>query len=548
MRGLFLRHYLSQISKDKLPDKGSQYEGCGHRQTDRAQRPMLAASSSPTLHPSCCRLPLCLCCAGCREGSTVLDSIEFILQNFGEMNKLWVRLQHQGATRDKSKREKERRNLRQLVGTNLVRLSEMNGVDLPTYQETVLPRILEQVINCKDVIAQEYLMDAIIQVFPVEFHLHTLETYLASCAQLQENVNVKDIIIALMNKLAAFAHESPQSVPAELEMFPLFHKYTSKIISSNSKLSLVDQLQLQVALLNFSTKVYPDRVDFVDNVLGFSVEIMQKAGSAVDNKAVKLVTELLSLPLEALLLRILALSNYAPLLAFLELPNRRDVAANIMTAIVKARAPLDTVEKVDAVLRYITPAIKDEGEAKVIGDEDRFEFEQEQVLVARMFHLIGCDDTDLHFALYSTARKYFGQGGTQRIEYTLPALVFGSLQLALRIHARESGGDESVAVKTKKIFGFIHETISVLTPHFPEIALRLFMHAAQISDRCSYDAISYEYVVQAFTAYEEEIADSKAQFAAIIGMVASLQTFAALSQENWDTLVTKVSAAAAAGA
>ena len=211
----------------------------------------------------------------------------------------------------------------------------------------------------------------------------------------------------------------------------------------------------------------------------------------------------------------------------------------------QARAPLDTVEKVDAVLRYITPAIKDEGEVRVIGDEDRFEFEQEQHLVARMFHLIANEDTDVHFALYSTARKFFGQGGTQRIEYTLPALVFGSLQLALRIHARESGGDDSMAVKTKKIFGFIHETISVLTPHFPDIALRLFMHAAQISDRCAYDAISYEYVVQAFTAYEEEIADSKAQFAAIIGMVASLQTFAALSAENWDTLVTKSTQAAA---
>ena len=72
--------------------------------------------------------------------------------------------------------------------------------------------------------------------------------------------------------------------------------------------------------------MYPDRVDFVDNVLGFSVEIMQKAGGSVDGKAVKLVTELLSVPLEALLLRILALANYAPLLAFLELQNRKDVA------------------------------------------------------------------------------------------------------------------------------------------------------------------------------------------------------------------------------
>lgn len=88
--------------------------------------------------------------------------------------------------RCRARREKERRNLRQLVGTNLVRLSELHGVDLKTYQvgwiisncsvrppillslprvqEAVLPRVLEQIVNCKDVIAQEYLMDCVIQV------------------------------------------------------------------------------------------------------------------------------------------------------------------------------------------------------------------------------------------------------------------------------------------------------------------------------------------------------------------------------------------------
>lgn len=31
----------------------------------------------------------------CRDGDTVMDAVEFVLQNFTEMNKLWVRLQHQ---------------------------------------------------------------------------------------------------------------------------------------------------------------------------------------------------------------------------------------------------------------------------------------------------------------------------------------------------------------------------------------------------------------------------------------------------------------------
>lgn len=80
------------------------------------------------------------------------------------MNKLWVRLQHQGHSRDREKREMERRELRILVGTNLVRLSQLDGVDLDMYQRNILPSILEQVVNCKDVIAQEYLMEVVIQV------------------------------------------------------------------------------------------------------------------------------------------------------------------------------------------------------------------------------------------------------------------------------------------------------------------------------------------------------------------------------------------------
>lgn len=79
------------------------------------------------------------------------------------MNKLWVRLQHQGHSREREKREIERKELRILVGTNLVRLSQLDGVDLDMYTKNILPSILEQVVNCKDVIAQEYLMEVVIQ-------------------------------------------------------------------------------------------------------------------------------------------------------------------------------------------------------------------------------------------------------------------------------------------------------------------------------------------------------------------------------------------------
>jgi hypothetical protein len=68
-------------------------------------------------------------------GGNTHDAIAFVLQNFAEMNRLWVRMQNQGKVRNKKKRELERRDLRILVGTNLVRLSQLEGVDLEIYRK-----------------------------------------------------------------------------------------------------------------------------------------------------------------------------------------------------------------------------------------------------------------------------------------------------------------------------------------------------------------------------------------------------------------------------
>lgn len=115
IRGLFLRYYLAGQARDHLPSGDS--EG--------------------------------------PEGN-LQDSISFILTNFVEMNKLWVRLQHQGHSREREQRTKERQELQLLVGSNLVRLSQL--VDLENYKKILNP-LLEQIVQCRDVLAQEYLLE-----------------------------------------------------------------------------------------------------------------------------------------------------------------------------------------------------------------------------------------------------------------------------------------------------------------------------------------------------------------------------------------------------
>ena len=77
-------------------------------------------------------------------------------------------------------------------------------------------------------------------------------------------------------------------------------------------------------------------------------------------------------------------------------------------------------------------------------------------------------------------------------------------------------------MKSKKVFGFVHEIITVLAPVAPQIAMRLFLQAAQCSDTVAYEAISYEFVAQALVVYEEEISGSQQQFSGLCLFVSFL--------------------------
>lgn len=66
------------------------------------------------------------------------------------------------------------------------------------------------------------------QVFPDEFHLETLNAFLKSCAELQPGVNVKNILISLIDRLASFAQASDG--PASPGLFQVFSDQVAAII------------------------------------------------------------------------------------------------------------------------------------------------------------------------------------------------------------------------------------------------------------------------------------------------------------------------------
>ncbi|MBA0865235.1 hypothetical protein Goshw_010402, partial [Gossypium schwendimanii] len=397
IRGLFLRSYLAQISRDKLLDIGSDYEG---------------------------------------DADTVMDAVEFILENFTEMNKLWVRMQLEGPGRVREKQEKERSALQELVGKNLHVLSQIEGVDLEIYRETVLPRVLEQVVNCKDDLSQYYLMDCIIQVFPDEYHLQTLEMLLAACPQVQPTVDIKTVLSRLMDRLSKYAASSADVLTEflQVEAFTKLSNAIEKVIEVQVDMPAVGAITLYVSLLTFTLRVHPDRLDYVDQVLGACVKKLSSIPKLEDSRATKQVVALLSAPLEKYndTVTALKISNYPRVMDHLDNGTNKVMAMVIIESIMKNNTCISTADKVEVLFELIKGLIKDlDGATDELDEED---FKDEQNSVAKLIHMLYNNEPEEMLKIICIVWKHTKAGGPKRLPFTVPSLVFSALRIILVVN------------------------------------------------------------------------------------------------------------------
>ncbi|CAN9114502.1 unnamed protein product [Alternaria alternata] len=595
IRGLFLRYYLAGQARDCLPSGDS--EG--------------------------------------PEGN-LQDSISFILTNFVEMNKLWVRLQHQGHSREREQRTKERQELQLLVGSNLVRLSQL--VDLENYKKILNP-LLEQIVQCRDVLAQEYLLEVVTQVFPDEFHLHTLDQFLSAVARLNPHVNVKAIVVGLMDRLSSYAQreaesESPEQrkkteeesiaqlmeqmriakekkaaepepapaqqngdaaetsetepsteeaseeppkptdtsaeteenqatetdgdiekrrgIPNNVKLFEIFHEQVQTLVKMQ-RLPIQDTIGLLVSLANLALNIYPERLDYIDQVLTFANQKVAEYQNSADLHSQATQSQILSLLLSPIktyisLFTALALPNFIPLLHSQPYPTRRAVAGEVARSLMRNQTFIASVENLESVLEILKVLIR-EGIQQAQGypggpiqrrAQETEETIEEQGWLARIVHLIRGKDNDTQFKLLQAARKSFAEGN-ERVKYTSPAIITASLKLARQYKKREHFEDNWQS-QSSALYKFMHNTLSTLYTRVTgsaDLSLRLFIACGQVADQNGFEEVAYEFFAQAFTIYEEAISDSRAQFQAVCVIASGLHTTRNFGKENYDTLITK---------
>ena len=544
LRGLFCRYFLLKMIKDKLPDKGNEFE---------------------------------------KPGASFEDTIKFILTNLDEMNRLWIRLSAGASTEDRNIREKERNELKILVGENITRLSSLNGMTIEIYQKQVLPKVIENLLDSADPLSQHYLLECVIHAFPDEYNIHCMNLLLETCTKLQSNVDVVSLFIALMEKLARYVDNSKEEkgiVESAEKIFELLKTNTDKLVNNWSNPSDTNKLiGLQVAFMKFTIRCAPDKdkLQTINYILSSTVSMLSRNRSEkITNEGIKLVGRLLSAALESPL-SIFEMPYFPELMKYLDYSSRSSLSLRIIDSLVNGTSTvkIDNSEKISTLIDFIRPLLEDSPDA----DETTQElFEYEQQSVCKIMFIIKCTDPSDMYEILSVLKNVFIKGGINRMKYTLPALINAYITLAYGVSyavAKQNNVIELPPQQNKvaldfinqysslhnvdtlglyvkfmnKIYNQINDSMNLISHTYPEIAFKLYMNVVtQVNDikieRGQYEEVCYSSLTSALQIFSNGKIEPENKVHLLSFMIGTVLNLTILGRDNFITISANIVSAA----
>jgi vacuolar protein sorting-associated protein 35 len=232
---------------------------------------------------------------------------------------------------------------------------------------------------------------------------------------------------------------------------------------------------------------------------------------------------------------LLKLKHYSSLYDHLDFAGRKSICQYLLNNALENETIIPTPEEVETLLQLINPLVVDSSDKPADYEQDEEDFVDEQTLVARLIHLMYSQDLQTQFTILQTARKQFANSGKERIRFTLPPLIFKAYALAQRF--KQAGDDQA---NWEKIFKFCFQTINALIKaELPaELAFRLFLQGTITLCEIDYENsqnITYEFISQAISLYDEELATNK--YSAITLIIGTCQKILHMfGQEECDSL------------
>jgi vacuolar protein sorting-associated protein 35 len=509
-----------------------------------------------------------------KPGASPDDTVKFILNNLEEMNGLWIRITKNNSIIsgeedvDIVSSLKEREQLKILIGENITRLSSLNCVNVELYQKKVLPKIIEILLESKDSLSQQYLLECVVHAFPDEHNIACMNMLLDTCSKLQSNVDVKSIFISLMQKLAKYVENSKDEkniIDSTQKIFNIVKGNINKIMNeSNANMDVNKLIELQVAFLNFTIKCCPEkeRLDSVNNILIDCVNLLSKnKAEIISNDTIKLIGRLLSVPLESNM-SIFSMGTFPELMRYLDYASRATLSLRIIDSLVNQSSlvKLDNSERVSALMDFIRPLLEDSPDA---GEYDQYQFEYEQASVCKLLFIISTNDPQNMYDILNVLKNTFIKGGTKRQKFTLTALVNAYLTLAYKItyalnklngvedsrkekihedfvnyyNLRSLDTNEQIHKFMRRIYSQVNDTISIIENDFSDQALKLYLSLAiQINDikidKNLYEEICYNALASAIQIFNTGKIKDEIKVDLINQVIGTVLNITILSRDN----------------
>ena len=543
IRGLFTRYFMLKRIKDKLPDKGNKY---------------------------------------LEEGGKFEETLKFIIQNLDEMNRLWIRISSDVSGSEKILRDKERVELKIIVGEAINRLSSLDGLTIDIYEKEVLPKLIQIILESNDVLSQQYLMECIIHAFSDSYNIKCIELILNTLSRLLPGVDIKGLFINLMEKLAKFitdnsgedaTEEDKQLVTSATGVYPIliqyFDRLQKEIFMEGSEMDVCKLLDLNSAFLKFAIQCKEnDILTSINHVLGSTLQCLKQYNRLLNSDALKKLNKLLEVPLTSDF-SIFEITDFDGLITFLDYTLRKNLSLNVIHALCRpdSKERLDSFEKIQKLIKLIKPLLADAEDAI---EEDNYSFENNQSEVCKMIYIVKTEDPETTFQIYEELKNIFVNGGEKRKKVTLPALANCIILFCHRLSIAYDNKNNLISEEKKKnnfvkesietyniskiengeafyklmidIYKLLNEIISLIKENWPEVALKLYLVAASqvnsiLSEKNNFEEACASFMNGALNIFNEGKYDINHKYFLLSQICGYLVNFTILSKENLENII-----------
>ena len=541
IRGLFTRYFLLKRIKDKLPDKGNKY---------------------------------------LEEGGNFEETLKFIIQNLDEMNRLWIRISSDVTGAEKVLRDKERIELKILVGESINRLSSLDGLTIDIYEKDVLPKLIQIILESNDILSQQYLMECIIHAFSDSYNIKCIEIILNTLSRLLPGVDIKGLFISLMEKLAKFitdnsgedaSEEDKQLVSSATGVYPILIEYFDRLQKETfmlgSEMDICKLLDLNTSFLKFSIKCTEnDVLSSINHVLSSTLQCLKQYNRLLDSDGIKKLHKLLEVPLTSEF-SLFDMIDFDGLTTFLDYTMRKNLSLNIIQSLSRpdSKEKLDSLEKIQKLLRLIQPLLADSEDAT---EEDNYIFENSEV--CKMIYIVKTEDPEVTLQIYEELKNIFVNGGEKRKKVTLPALANCVILFCHKLSMAYDNKNDLISEEKKKnnyvnesietydiskiendegfnklmleIYKLLNDIIVLIKENFPETAMKLYLvSASQVnsiqSDKNNFEEACVSFINAAVDVYQEGKYDINHKYFLLAEICGYLLNFTILSKENMENII-----------